>query len=128
MTVAYPFHTIMHKSCVPDQRICVTCMARLLLFRKLSGKARSACSALWSMVMSTSYWPQTGYHNTKPCYCADLQGTLGTMFISSVRIVWHSNITESFNVSIPFIQVGHVVQVCSVSCHCERHKDIVVPA
>lgn len=33
------------------------------------------------------------------------QGNLGTFFISNVRIVWHANMNESFNVSIPYLQI-----------------------
>ena len=33
------------------------------------------------------------------------QGNLGTFFLSNVRIVWHANLAENFNVSIPYIQV-----------------------
>lgn len=34
-----------------------------------------------------------------------LQGNLGTFFITNVRIVWHANMNESFNVSIPYLQI-----------------------
>ncbi|NXC66461.1 BBS5 protein, partial [Anhinga anhinga] len=33
------------------------------------------------------------------------QGNLGTFFISNVRIVWHANMNDSFNVSIPYLQI-----------------------
>ncbi len=33
------------------------------------------------------------------------QGNLGTFFISSVRLVWHANLAENFNVSIPYLQI-----------------------
>ena len=33
------------------------------------------------------------------------QGNLGTFFLTNVRIVWHANLAENFNVSIPYIQV-----------------------
>ncbi|XP_060603512.1 Bardet-Biedl syndrome 5 protein-like [Ruditapes philippinarum] len=33
------------------------------------------------------------------------QGNLGTYFITNVRLVWHANINESFNVSIPYLQM-----------------------
>ncbi|XP_063421921.1 Bardet-Biedl syndrome 5 protein homolog isoform X3 [Mytilus trossulus] len=36
------------------------------------------------------------------------QGNLGTFFITNVRLVWHANINESFNVSIPFLQMKTV--------------------
>uniref|UniRef100_A0A671Q2R2 Bardet-Biedl syndrome 5 protein homolog n=1 Tax=Sinocyclocheilus anshuiensis TaxID=1608454 RepID=A0A671Q2R2_9TELE len=32
-------------------------------------------------------------------------GNLGTFFIINVRIVWHANMNESFNVSIPYLQI-----------------------
>jgi Bardet-Biedl syndrome 5 protein len=33
------------------------------------------------------------------------QGNLGTFFITNVRLVWHANLAENFNVSIPYLQV-----------------------
>lgn len=33
------------------------------------------------------------------------QGNLGTFFITSVRLVWHANMNELFNISIPYIQI-----------------------
>lgn len=33
------------------------------------------------------------------------QGNLGTMHITSVRIVWHANLNELFNLSLPYIQI-----------------------
>lgn len=32
-------------------------------------------------------------------------GNLGTFFITSVRLVWHANLAENFNVSIPYLQI-----------------------
>ena len=34
------------------------------------------------------------------------QGNLGTFFVTNVRLVWHANINENFNVSIPYLQVS----------------------
>mmetsp|Transcript_12869 Transcript_12869/g.22725 ORF Transcript_12869/g.22725 Transcript_12869/m.22725 type:complete len:351 (+) Transcript_12869:249-1301(+) len=36
------------------------------------------------------------------------QGNLGTFFISNVRVVWYSNLADSFNVSIPYLQMRSV--------------------
>merc|ERR1712072_1674710 len=36
------------------------------------------------------------------------QGNLGTFFITNVRMVWHANLAENFNVSIPYIQISSV--------------------
>uniref|UniRef100_A0A4W6FKZ1 Bardet-Biedl syndrome 5 protein homolog n=1 Tax=Lates calcarifer TaxID=8187 RepID=A0A4W6FKZ1_LATCA len=36
------------------------------------------------------------------------QGNLGTFFITNVRIVWHANMNESFNVSIPYLQIWSI--------------------
>jgi Bardet-Biedl syndrome 5 protein len=33
------------------------------------------------------------------------QGNLGTMYLTTVRIVWHANLAENFNVSIPYLQI-----------------------
>jgi hypothetical protein len=34
------------------------------------------------------------------------QGNLGTFFLTNIRLVWHANQAENFNVSIPYMQVG----------------------
>jgi Bardet-Biedl syndrome 5 protein len=36
------------------------------------------------------------------------QGNLGTMYVTSIRIVWFANVAESFNVSLPYIQVKSI--------------------
>mmetsp|Transcript_20219 Transcript_20219/g.48248 ORF Transcript_20219/g.48248 Transcript_20219/m.48248 type:complete len:348 (-) Transcript_20219:168-1211(-) len=36
------------------------------------------------------------------------QGNLGTFFLTNVRVVWHANLAENFNVSIPYIQIKSV--------------------
>jgi len=36
------------------------------------------------------------------------QGNLGTFFITNVRLVWHANMNESFNVSIPYLQMKSI--------------------
>ena len=33
------------------------------------------------------------------------QGNLGTFFITNVRLVWHANLADNFNVSIPYMQM-----------------------
>mmetsp|Transcript_40728 Transcript_40728/g.134774 ORF Transcript_40728/g.134774 Transcript_40728/m.134774 type:complete len:202 (+) Transcript_40728:408-1013(+) len=33
------------------------------------------------------------------------QGNLGTFFLTNVRLVWHADAAESFNVSIPYMQM-----------------------
>ena len=43
------------------------------------------------------------------CYHA-LQGNLGTMYITNVRVVWHSNLNESFNISVPYLQMVRVYE------------------
>ena len=35
----------------------------------------------------------------------EAQGNLGTFFITNVRLVWHANMAENFNVSIPYLQM-----------------------
>uniref|UniRef100_A0A8C4SEN7 BBSome complex member BBS5 n=1 Tax=Erpetoichthys calabaricus TaxID=27687 RepID=A0A8C4SEN7_ERPCA len=35
-------------------------------------------------------------------------GNLGTFFITNVRIVWHANMNDSFNVSIPYLQIRSI--------------------
>ena len=34
------------------------------------------------------------------------QGNLGTFYITNVRLVWHANLAENFNVSIPYLQMA----------------------
>jgi Bardet-Biedl syndrome 5 protein len=34
------------------------------------------------------------------------QGNLGTIFVTNIRIVWHANLAENFNVSIPYVQIN----------------------
>ncbi|XP_002734271.1 BBSome complex member BBS5-like [Saccoglossus kowalevskii] len=36
------------------------------------------------------------------------QGNLGTFFITNVRLVWHANMNDSFNVSVPYLQMRTV--------------------
>ena len=36
------------------------------------------------------------------------QGNLGTMYITSIRVVWHANMNENFNLSLPFLQVNAI--------------------
>ncbi|KAI0210261.1 Bardet-Biedl syndrome-like protein 5 [Lamellibrachia satsuma] len=36
------------------------------------------------------------------------QGNLGTFFITNVRLVWYANMNETFNVSIPYLQMKSV--------------------
>lgn len=33
------------------------------------------------------------------------QGNLGSFFVTNVRLVWHANLAENFNVSIPYLQI-----------------------
>jgi Bardet-Biedl syndrome 5 protein len=33
------------------------------------------------------------------------QGNLGTFFVTNVRLVWHANLAENFNVSMPYMQM-----------------------
>lgn len=37
-----------------------------------------------------------------------IQGNLGTFYITNVRLVWHANMNDSFNVSIPYLQMVSV--------------------
>lgn len=33
------------------------------------------------------------------------QGNLGTFYVTNVRVVWHANLAQNFNVSIPYMQI-----------------------
>ena len=33
------------------------------------------------------------------------QGNLGTFFITNCRVVWHADLAENFNVSVPYLQI-----------------------
>lgn len=36
------------------------------------------------------------------------QGNLGTMYVTTIRIVWHANMNELFNLSLPYLQVNAI--------------------
>ncbi|XP_046847107.1 Bardet-Biedl syndrome 5 protein-like isoform X1 [Xenia sp. Carnegie-2017] len=36
------------------------------------------------------------------------QGNLGTFYVTNVRLVWHANMNDSFNVSIPYLQMKSI--------------------
>ncbi len=36
------------------------------------------------------------------------QGNLGTLYITNVRIVWHANLANNFNVSLPYWQIVRI--------------------
>ncbi|CAF0794727.1 unnamed protein product [Brachionus calyciflorus] len=36
------------------------------------------------------------------------QGNLGTFYITNIRVIWHANMNENFNVSIPYLQMKAV--------------------
>uniref|UniRef100_A0A8C4WW30 Bardet-Biedl syndrome 5 protein homolog n=2 Tax=Eptatretus burgeri TaxID=7764 RepID=A0A8C4WW30_EPTBU len=36
------------------------------------------------------------------------QGNLGTFFITNVRLVWHANLNDAFNISMPYLQIRSV--------------------
>uniref|UniRef100_A0A8C7LW08 Bardet-Biedl syndrome 5 n=1 Tax=Oncorhynchus mykiss TaxID=8022 RepID=A0A8C7LW08_ONCMY len=43
----------------------------------------------------------------------NLSSNLGTFFITNVQIVWHANMNESLNVSIPYLQILlHLFLIC----------------
>lgn len=44
------------------------------------------------------------YHILLNCILP-IQGNLGTFYITNVRLVWHANMNDSFNVSIPYLQM-----------------------
>jgi len=33
------------------------------------------------------------------------QGNLGTFYLTNVRVIWHANLNENFNVSVPYLQM-----------------------
>eukprot|EP00743_Colponemidia_sp_Colp-15_P004145 GILK01004474.1.p1 GENE.GILK01004474.1~~GILK01004474.1.p1 ORF type:complete len:366 (-),score=75.70 GILK01004474.1:200-1252(-) len=36
------------------------------------------------------------------------QGNLGTFFVTNARVVWHANMAENFNISIPYLQMQNI--------------------
>lgn len=44
------------------------------------------------------------------------QGNLGVFFITNVRVVWHADLTQNFNISIPYIRVSTLVKKCMQEC------------
>ena len=66
------------------------------------------------------------------------QGNLGTFYITNVRLVWHANINESFNVSIPYLQMVSIylsstvksqklVEVYTVLYICSTNDVMTIP-
>lgn len=51
------------------------------------------------------------------------QGNLGTFFVTNVRLVWHANLAENFNVSMPYLQMvrGRVCVRCAWTASCILH-------
>lgn len=41
------------------------------------------------------------------------QGNLGKMFVTNIRIVWHANLAQNFNVSVPYTQINSEVSIRS---------------
>lgn len=39
------------------------------------------------------------------CNLAADEGNLGIFFVTNIRIVWSSSLSQNFNISIPYIQV-----------------------
>lgn len=37
------------------------------------------------------------------------QGNLGTFILSNIRLIWFADINESFNISLPYMQIGNVI-------------------
>jgi hypothetical protein len=44
------------------------------------------------------------------------QGNLGTFYITNIRMVWHANLAQNFNVSIPYLQVRRWALATCVGC------------
>lgn len=36
------------------------------------------------------------------------QGNLGTFLVTNVRLIWYADINDSFNISLPYIQIDNV--------------------
>lgn len=36
------------------------------------------------------------------------QGNLGQFYITNCRVVWHANLAQNFNVSVPYMQIKSV--------------------
>ena len=37
-----------------------------------------------------------------------MQGNLGTLFVTNVRLVWFANLADNFNVSVPYLQIKSI--------------------
>lgn len=37
------------------------------------------------------------------------QGNLGSFIITNIRIVWHADMNEHFNISLPYLQIALVI-------------------
>ena len=63
------------------------------------------------------------------------QGNLGTFFVTNVRLVWHANLAENFNVSMPYLQMASFIAVARTlrvvahaSVCCRRASASVIPS
>lgn len=65
-----------------------------------NGFGLNLCSYMYCVLIASFSWNQIW-----SLVCFVFQGNLGTFFITNVRIVWHANMNESFNVSIPYLQI-----------------------
>lgn len=49
------------------------------------------------------------------------QGNLGTFIVTNVRVIWYADINETFNISLPYMQIATVrsyMHECSVAARC----------
>jgi hypothetical protein len=65
----------------------------------------SACQPSCADVQKTLSRRQVFKHVQGVWNLSSDQGNLGTFYITNVRMVWHANLAENFNVSIPYLQM-----------------------
>ena len=46
------------------------------------------------------------------------QGSLGTFFLTNVRVVWHASLASNFNVSVPYLQIVSIFILYVYTCTC----------
>lgn len=39
------------------------------------------------------------------------QGNLGTFIITNIRLIWYADINDTFNISLPYMQIGNVSNI-----------------
>ena len=100
-----PPHTSMYSWCLEQLKAFVkhfysTDCTKQLCVRSIYGPEDTTTMLWWILPLLFS-----SNNILHVVYLIFSQGNLGTFFITNVRLVWHANTNETFNVSIPYLQM-----------------------